>query len=158
MLDCLWYHSFERMYYLSRKRSKIRGSNECVIPPGVAEKCALMGIWKVRATSPVKLQVALQEYSETESFLLSRSWKALRIVLHLSSGNLALKYYIFDCPERPNERGIADWFICAPKSQGWHTHSVGSKPILALWNRLHLRTELWHCKNWICRPTYALNI
>ena len=66
------------------------GSDDSIVSPALAEKAVIRGIGKITAIKPVYLQVALKDGEEAQKFSFSRSWNALRTVLQLASGQLAL--------------------------------------------------------------------
>lgn len=66
------------------------GSDDSLASPRVAEAAALKGIGKLTSIDPVTIEVALRQGKNTQSFTFSRSWLAPRLVLHLSSGRMAL--------------------------------------------------------------------
>lgn len=66
------------------------GSDESTVSTRIAECAVLNGIGKMTKIAPISLQVALEAKSDTEKFVLSRTWTAQRAALKLSAHNLAL--------------------------------------------------------------------
>lgn len=66
------------------------GSDESIVSPKFAERVVLNGIGKMTKIDSVKLQVALNNSSEAQSFTFSRTWTPPRTVLPLYTGTLAL--------------------------------------------------------------------